>query len=52
MHPHDAKDAADDYIDQLRDIGSSRTQVVAIGEIGLDYHYDFSPRDVQRKVFC
>ena len=50
FHPHDAKncdDAAFAEIDRL----ARQDRVVAIGEIGLDYHYDFSPRDVQRAVF-
>jgi TatD DNase family protein len=50
VHPHDAADAPDDYIDGLTEI-AARPKVVAVGEIGLDYHYDFSPRDVQRRVF-
>ena len=50
VHPHDAADAPDDYIDRLTEI-AARPKAVAIGEIGLDYHYDFSPRDVQRRVF-
>ncbi len=50
VHPHDAKDAPSDYIAQLEAL-IMQPKVVAIGEIGLDYHYDFSPRDVQQKVF-
>ncbi|MDD5017334.1 MAG: TatD family hydrolase [Eubacteriales bacterium] len=49
IHPHDAAEAPGDYIQQIEAI-ASRQKVVAIGEIGLDYHYDFSPRDVQKKV--
>ncbi len=49
VHPHEAKDAPTDYIGQVRR-QSSHEKCVAIGEIGLDYHYDFSPRDVQRRV--
>ena len=48
VHPHDAKDADLDAIATL--LGERR--VVAIGECGLDYHYDHSPRDVQRSVFA
>lgn len=52
VHPHDAKlydGAAEQYVaDLLR--GNSRA--VALGEIGLDYHYDNSPREVQREVFA
>ena len=51
VHPHDARlydEAAERLlVDLLR--GSGR--VVALGEIGLDYHYDNSPREVQREVF-
>lgn len=49
-HPHTAQDVHADYLDELRDY-LSRPKVVALGEIGLDYHYDFSPRDVQQRVF-
>lgn len=50
VHPHDAAavdDAAWDVISRL----ASRPRVAAVGEMGLDYHYDHSPRDVQRAVF-
>ena len=51
VHPHDAKlynDTAEAY---LIDLAGSSAKVIAWGEIGLDYYYDHSPRDVQREVF-
>lgn len=51
VHPHEAAEAEPDYIEQLRALAAN-PKVLAIGEIGLDYHYDFSPRDVQRDVFA
>jgi len=50
FHPHDASKADDASLKRIADI-SSHKKVVAIGEIGLDYHYNFSPPDVQRKIF-
>jgi len=50
VHPHEAKDALPDFIIQLEAL-AQKDKVVAIGEIGLDYHYDFSPKEAQRKVF-
>jgi TatD DNase family protein len=50
VHPHDASKAVPETFEHLADL-SRHPKVVAIGEMGLDYHYDFSPRDVQRRVF-
>lgn len=50
VHPHDAKDMTDEQFEELRDL-LRHPRVKAIGEVGLDYHYDYSPRDVQRRVF-
>jgi TatD DNase family protein len=50
VHPHDASKATDESFVKLREL-SAHAKVLAVGEIGLDYHYDFSPRDVQRSVF-
>ena len=51
VHPHDAKDVADGYLDLLR-AHAAEAGNVAIGEIGLDYYRDLSPREVQRRVFA
>ncbi len=50
VHPHDAKSCNDETIDALREL-LKHTHVVAVGECGLDYNRDFSPRDVQRRWF-
>jgi TatD DNase family protein len=50
VHPHDASKATPETFARLREL-ATHPKVVAFGEIGLDYHYDFSPRDVQRAVF-
>ncbi|NOZ25485.1 MAG: YchF/TatD family DNA exonuclease [Nitrospirae bacterium] len=50
IHPHDARDYAPEAAERIR-IWSREEKVVAIGETGLDYHYDHSPRDIQRRVF-
>lgn len=50
IHPHEAKSFADKTIDRLRDLARSY-KVVAIGEIGLDYYRDLSPRDKQVYAF-
>lgn len=50
IHPHSAKDVDESTLEILKSF-ASREKVVAIGEIGLDYHYDNSPRDDQKKWF-
>jgi TatD DNase family protein len=47
VHPHDAAGGLDGLVDLL-----DQPEVVAVGECGLDYHYDHSPRDVQRSAFA
>lgn len=51
IHPHDAKDAVEDDYEQLAAWVKEEPKVLAIGEIGLDYYYDWSPRPVQQEVF-
>jgi len=50
IHPHDAEGALETDYEQLA-AWCKQDKVIAIGEIGLDYYYDLSPRDVQRAVF-
>lgn len=51
LHPHDAKSVTPAVMARFERHATS-LRAVAWGEIGLDYHYDFSPRDVQRRVFA
>lgn len=50
IHPHDASSMDEMMLSLLKALARKK-KVMAIGEIGLDYHYDYSPRDVQQKVF-
>ena len=50
LHPHEASSASESHFDLMSQI-SGHPRVVAWGEIGLDFHYDHSPREVQRYVF-
>ena len=51
IHPHDAARATAADLERLREL-LAHPKVLAVGEIGLDYHYDFSPREKQREVFA
>jgi TatD DNase family protein len=50
IHPHDADDMTDDDLIDLAEL-TAQKKVVAIGEMGLDYYRDLSPRDVQQRRF-
>ncbi|MBX7149809.1 TatD family hydrolase [bacterium] len=51
IHPHDASVVTPEIIAHLENL-ALHPKVVAIGEIGLDYHYEHSPRDIQRQVLA
>ena len=50
LHPHDAAECSERDFDELRALCAD-PGIAAVGECGLDYHYDHSPRDVQRAAF-
>jgi TatD DNase family protein len=50
LHPHEARHATEEHYAELDRLGK-HPRVIAWGEIGLDYHYDHSPRDIQADVF-
>src|SRR5690606_9318468 len=50
LHPHDAKVGTDELLAELEQL-ARHPRVVAVGEIGLDFHYDSSPRDAQARIF-
>ena len=50
IHPHDAKTWTDDCAPRIAE-WVRQERIVGVGEIGLDYYYDHSPRDVQKEVF-
>ena len=51
VHPHEANDASGLDIPLLRDLAQENPEVVAIGETGLDFYYDNSPRRLQMRLF-
>ena len=50
VHPHDCGAAEEEWEKPLREM-LAHPKCVAVGEIGLDYHYDFSPRETQKRFF-
>lgn len=51
IHPHDAKSVNQDILEKIKSQSTDENRVVAIGEIGLDYHYEHSDRKIQQRVF-
>ncbi len=50
VHAHEAEEATESELEKIKELYKSK-KVVAVGEIGLDYHYDFSPREKQLEIF-
>ncbi len=51
MHPHDAREVREEDLNRLQEL-TRDPKVVGVGETGLDFYYEHSPRQVQRELFC
>src|SRR5262245_66431038 len=51
IHPHDVARMAPGTLESIEALAAANPRVVAVGETGLDYHYDHSPREAQREAF-
>lgn len=51
IHPHETCHATEESLSALSDLAAKEKKVVAIGEIGLDYHYFYSPKEIQKIWF-
>jgi len=51
VHPHEAGEATPSTLGEVRSLALHHSEVVAVGETGLDFYYDNAPRDVQRSLF-
>ena len=51
IHPHEVSEAGDGDLRLVQELAATHSEIVAIGETGLDYFYDHSPRDLQRRWF-
>jgi len=52
VHPHYAAEIPENYLSLVKDAIDSDPKACALGEIGLDYYYDFAPKDAQKRVFA
>ncbi len=50
VHCHNALEAAQGWLSRLEEAVLADSKCVAVGEIGLDYHYDFAPRELQKEI--
>ena len=51
IHPHEARHSSPKALERVREVAEGQSRIRAIGECGLDFHYDHSPRETQRTVF-
>ncbi len=51
IHPHEARHATPEALERIEDAVANEPRIRAVGECGLDFHYDHSPRDAQQAVF-